>query len=311
MNNAFLSYSGGFAVLDVGSNSVRAGIFVSGKLVSRTLITSRLGEGVENGVLKSESILRTVAAIKDLIGFAKEKGSEYICAFATEAVRRAANKPDFLSKVKAETGLEICVVSGEDEAELALTGALNGEDGTLAGLKKLSNIAFASPETFSSSLSMDKYYTKLVLKGIGVDTLPYVKLNRDNYIKRGELAEKYVSKTLDYPVIVKPANLGSSIGISVAKSEKDLKKSLEYAFRYDEKAIVETALTNFREINCACVKVCGKYVVSECEEPRFSGDILGFDDKYGGNREVAFPAEINVSSPVVALMLAIPSGVMV
>ncbi|MCI5838121.1 MAG: hypothetical protein MRZ91_02885 [Christensenellaceae bacterium] len=134
MNNAFLSCSGGFAVLDVGSNSVRAGIFVSGKLVSRTLITSRLGEGVENGVLKSESILRTVAAIKDLIGFAKEKGSEYICAFATEAVRRAANKPDFLSKVKAETGLEICVVSGEDEAELALTGALNGEDGTVIDL---------------------------------------------------------------------------------------------------------------------------------------------------------------------------------
>ena len=121
-------------MLDVGSNSVRAGIFVSGKLVSRTLITSRLGEGVENGVLKSESILRTVAAIKDLIGFAKEKGSEYICAFATEAVRRAANKPDFLSKVKAETGLEICVVSGEDEAELALTGALNGEDGTVIDL---------------------------------------------------------------------------------------------------------------------------------------------------------------------------------
>lgn len=178
------------------------------------------------------------------------------------------------------------------DAAINCSHGLNGEDGTLAGLMKLSNIAFASPEMFSSSLSMDKYYTKLVLKGIGVDTLPYVKLNRDNYIKRGELAEKYVSKTLDYPVIVKPANLGSSIGISVAKSEKDLKKSLEYAFRYDEKAIVETALTNFREINCACVKVCGRYVVSECEEPRFSGDILGFDDKYGGNREVAFPAEI-------------------
>ena len=178
------------------------------------------------------------------------------------------------------------------DAAINCSHGLNGEDGTLAGLMKLSNIAFASPEMFSSSLSMDKYYTKLVLKGIGVDTLPYVKLNRDNYIKRGELAEKYVSKTLDYPVIVKPANLGSSIGISVAKSEKDLKKSLEYAFRYDEKAIVETALTNFREINCACVKVCGRYVVSECEEPRFSGDILDFDDKYGGNREVAFPAEI-------------------
>lgn len=134
MNNAFLNCHGGFAVLDVGSNSVRAGIFVSGKLVSRTLITSRLGEGVENGVLKTESILRTVTAIKDLIGFAKEKGAEYICAFATEAVRRAENKRDFLSKVKAETGLEICVVSGKDEAELALTGALNGSDGTVIDL---------------------------------------------------------------------------------------------------------------------------------------------------------------------------------
>ena len=121
-------------MIDVGSNSVRAGVFVNGKLVSKTLITSRLGEGVENDVLKSESVLRTVAAIKDLIVFAQKHGAEYLCAFATEAVRRAKNKSDFLSKVKAETGLEIFVVDGKEEAELALVGALNGGDGTVIDL---------------------------------------------------------------------------------------------------------------------------------------------------------------------------------
>lgn len=134
MNEADILGCKNLAVLDVGSNSVRAGLFKQGKLVGRTLVTCRLGEGVENGILNEKSIYRTVEGIKTLLSFSKDGGAEYVCAFATEAVRRAKNRSVFLDKVKEQTGLDIYVVSGEGEAELALSGALSSADGTVIDL---------------------------------------------------------------------------------------------------------------------------------------------------------------------------------
>ena len=179
------------------------------------------------------------------------------------------------------------------DAAINCMHGVNGEDGTLAGVMRLSKIAFASPGLFPSSVAMDKYFTKLALKGIGADCLPYVKLSRTNYIKKRDLAVKYVFKTLGFPVIIKPANLGSSIGISVAKDKNSLWLALDNAFLYDDKVIAEKALTDFREINCACIKLGGKYLVSECEEPKLSGDILSFSDKYSGEKRSVFPAELD------------------
>lgn len=194
-----------------------------------------------------------------------------------------------LYAIKKNKIKEIC----RADAAINCTHGLNGEDGTLAGVMRLSKIAFASPGLFPSSAAMDKYFTKLTLKGIGVETLPYVKMNRINYVKKREFAAKYVSKRLSYPVIVKPANLGSSIGISMAKNGLTLNAALDNAFRYDDKVIVEKALTDFREINCACIKLGDKYLVSECEEPMTSGEILSFSDKYSGERKSVFPAELD------------------
>lgn len=183
---------------------------------------------------------------------------------------------------------EICKL----DAALNCIHGLNGEDGTLAGVMRLSKIAFASPGLFASSLSIDKYFTKIALNGIGVETLPYVKMMRANYIKKRALADKYVSSRLVYPVIVKPANLGSSIGISVCKNGDELLNALDEAFRYDDKVIVEKSLTDFREINCACIRIGEKYLVSECEEPLLGGEILSFADKYSGDKKAVFPAEL-------------------
>ncbi len=194
-----------------------------------------------------------------------------------------------LYAVKKNKLKEICAA----DAAINCTHGLNGEDGTLAGVMRLSKIAFASPSLFPSSLSMDKYYTKIALKGIGVETLPYVKLGRGNYIGKRALASKVVTGKLGFPVIVKPANLGSSIGIKVAKNEAELYDALDDAFRYDDKVIVEKALTGFREINCACIKLGEKYLVSECEEPKLCGDILSFTDKYSGEKKTDFPANIS------------------
>lgn len=169
---------------------------------------------------------------------------------------------------------------------------LNGEDGSLAGYLKLSRIPLASPSIFSSAVSMDKYYTKLALAGLRIPYLPYVRLLRDNYYKNRVIAKKLVER-LGMPVIVKPANLGSSIGVGVVKLEDEFFGAVENAFKYDDKVIVEKALTDFKEINCACYKSGDKYVVSECEEPITKHEVLTFDEKYKTPVEKKFPADIS------------------
>ncbi len=172
---------------------------------------------------------------------------------------------------------------------------LNGEDGSLIGILKMSNISFASPDMFGSSLSIDKDYTKIFLSGIGVEKLPYVRILRSNFYEKKETAIRLIERKFDYPVIIKPANLGSSIGISTAKDRKALLVSLDSAFLYDDKVIVEKELKSFKEINCGAYKLKDKIIVSECEEPITKNEILSFNDKYlgyktGSNKK--FPAEI-------------------
>ncbi len=172
---------------------------------------------------------------------------------------------------------------------------LNGEDGTLAGYLKMCNIPFASPDLFASSLSMDKDYTKVFLSGINVDRLPYVRLFKDSYYQKKQLTVKMIEKKFGYPVIIKPSNLGSSIGITLVKRDTDLLPALDKAFLYDEKVIIEKAITGFREINCGAYKSGDKIIISECEEPITAGDILSFSDKYQSSKSGAqknFPCSL-------------------
>ena len=139
---------------------------------------------------------------------------------------------------------------------------------------------------------MDKYFTKIALAGIRAPYGPYVKLNRENYYKNKAFAKKLVAR-LGSPIIIKPANLGSSIGITVVKTDDKFEEAVELAFRYDDKVVAEKALTDFREINCACYKLGNRYIVSPCEEPVTKHDVLTFDEKYVTPAEKKFPAEID------------------
>lgn len=172
---------------------------------------------------------------------------------------------------------------------------LNGEDGVLAGYLKMCNIPFASPDLFASSLSIDKDFTKVFLSGIGVDKLPCVRLFKDSYYQKKQSTIKMLEKKFSYPVIVKPCNLGSSIGIKIAKTEDELIPAIDKAFNYDDKIIIEKAISNFKEINCAAYKSGDKIVLSECEEPISADEILSFNDKYVGSKSGSrknFPADI-------------------
>ncbi len=162
-----------------------------------------------------------------------------------------------------------------------------GEDGCVAGLMELCNIPFASPPLLSSSVCMDKGFTKYFLKGLGVKALPCVTVRK---VEKVDLS----AKGLSFPVIIKPARLGSSIGISKANDEKELVTAISTALRYGEMAVIEPCLNDFIEINCACYSNAeGEVITSECERPFSSQDFLSFDDKYSkGDRE--FPAKIPI-----------------
>ena len=161
-----------------------------------------------------------------------------------------------------------------------------GEDGSLAGLINFLDMPFCSPNVLSSSVCMDKAFTKIVVKGLNILSLPYV------LVSSVESVEEKVKK-LGYPLIVKPNKLGSSIGIQKVEREKDLFSAVSSALRYGEKVIIEPCLTFFTEINCACYKDrLNKIIVSECEQPKGSKEVLSFSDKYEkGERE--FPANID------------------
>lgn len=118
------------AVIDIGSNSVRLMLVADGKVLYKALNTTRLGEGLASSPrLKSEAVARTAAAVAEFFCRAKAEGASFVCAFATAAVRTAENGAEFVSLVKESCGLEVDVISGEEEAEIGILGALGNDDG--------------------------------------------------------------------------------------------------------------------------------------------------------------------------------------
>ena len=118
-----------FAVIDIGSNSVRLMLWADGKVLYKTLSTTRLGEGTAfQPVLKPEALERTALAVRNFYERAKGEGAETVFAYATEAVRSAQNGGDFTARVKELTGLDVEVLSGNTEAELGLFGALGDRE---------------------------------------------------------------------------------------------------------------------------------------------------------------------------------------
>ncbi|MCF6466653.1 D-alanine--D-alanine ligase family protein [Clostridium sp. Cult2] len=156
----------------------------------------------------------------------------------------------------------------------------NGEDGTIQGLFELMNIPYVGGGVLASSVGMDKILMKEVFKAKGLPIVDYNWFYRNKWIENQEKIIDDIEEKLDYPLFIKPANLGSSIGISKAKDRKSLINAIEIAIRYDRKIIVEKAVENPREINCAVMGYNDNVIASLCEEPLGWEEILTFEDKY-------------------------------
>ena len=159
----------------------------------------------------------------------------------------------------------------------------NVEDGTIEGFVKMLNIPFVGCDVISSALGMDKYACKEILRANNIPVIDGKLYNIKQYKDDEAALAKDIEKSLNFPVIVKPVNLGSSVGISIAKDQKELKESLEEAFTYASKILVEKAIMNLKEVNCSVIGDYEEAKASVCESPIKMDKILSYRDKYLGN----------------------------
>lgn len=172
--------------------------------------------------------------------------------------------------------------SQEIDVVFPVVHGTNVEDGALQGYFKTLGVPFVGCDVTASAVGMDKYIMKAILKESDVPVLDAKVFTLSDYAEIDEMIVT-IESAIGYPVIVKPVNLGSSVGISVAKDRVELTRSIDDAYRYATKVLVEHAISNLREINCAVLGDENEAVASECEEPLHTKDILSYEDKYVSN----------------------------
>ena len=159
---------------------------------------------------------------------------------------------------------------------------LHGEDGTVQGLLEMANIPYASSGVLGSAIGMDKIAMKQILRGAGFPVLDYVWFTRDQLEAEREAIIEKIERKIKYPAFVKPAALGSSIGVSKANNREELEKAIDLAASYDRRILVEVGVNHPVEINCAALGYGEEVRTSVCEMPVPStGDkFLNFFEKY-------------------------------
>jgi D-alanine-D-alanine ligase len=149
-----------------------------------------------------------------------------------------------------------------------LVHGMDGEDGTLSSMLRFFGIPFIGPRTEGCAISYNKLFTKLYAKEVGVNVLDY------QILRKNEKAEIHIA----YPFIIKPLRLGSSIGISIVKEEKELSYALDVAFEFDDTVLIEPFKSGVKEFNLAGCKT-DAFLFSIIEEPQ-KEEFLDFDKKY-------------------------------
>lgn len=161
----------------------------------------------------------------------------------------------------------------------------NVEDGTVAGYLNMLGLPFVGCDVLSSALGMDKYAMKAVFKDNGIPILDCKCYYSDEFDADPEALAADIEAVFGFPVIVKPVNLGSSVGISKADSKEKLDTALSEAFKYSKKVLVEHAITKLTEINCSVLGDDRNAEASVCERPISADEILSYSDKYlGGSK---------------------------
>ncbi len=197
------------------------------------------------------------------VNFVREDNSVYM----VEQIKKLFGK-----QVKVRIDVAFPVVHGT-----------NCEDGTIQGYFEYLNLPYVGCDIISSAVGMDKAVFKDVLKNAGLPTLDCIVLRAKEYLTERETIQQSIKEKIGFPLIVKPVNLGSSVGISKVNNEAELDEAIMLAFSFTDRILVEHAITSLREINCSVLGDCDDCQASVCEEPFMNDEILSYEDKYMGN----------------------------
>lgn len=164
----------------------------------------------------------------------------------------------------------------------------NCEDGTIAGYFEFLGLPYISCDIISAAVGMDKAVFKDVLKSAGLPVLDCIRFTFREYMTDSKDIIVKIKDNIGFPLIIKPVNLGSSVGISKVKNENELEEAIRLAGSFADKILAERAVENLREINCSVLGNSDECAASVCEEPFMHDEILSYKDKYeGGSKNQA------------------------
>lgn len=257
----------------------------------------------EISVISASQAMHAIDAEKyDVVPIYISKQGKWYTGAALLDIQNYRNIPDLLARVeevymkpifgdynlyKKKPGLFGSGVLKHLDVVIPVLHGSNGEDGIFEGVLETIGIPYAGCNTVSSANGMDKITMKMILRSCGIPVVNYVWFtDKEWFAKRDELIAR-IEAEIGYPVIVKPANLGSSVGIGRARNREELVEKVDGAEIYTTRIIVEDMVEDLQEINCSVLGDCDECQASVLEEPIKSGEILSYEDKYVGGSKGA------------------------
>lgn len=158
-----------------------------------------------------------------------------------------------------------------------------GEDGTLQGMMEHMQLPYVGCNVLAAATTMDKVTSKLILKSSGVPVVDGIWFTTDDWLNNHIDKLDEAEKKLGYPMVVKPADTGSSIGVTIVKNRQELEDGINFVRKFTNRILIEKMVQKMREINISVLGDCEKFELSVCEEPILSDEFLSYDDKYSSS----------------------------
>ncbi len=266
-------------------SKIRAGVFFGGPSVEHEVSVITAMQAIQamdpqryevipvyttkNGELYTGAHLAQLESYRDIPEALKQAQKVVLQKEGKDVVLMLAKQKRFGSSIVTALDVALPIYHG--------TG---GEDGVMQAHFERLGLPYTGPDVTSSAIGMDKWASKAMFKLHGVPCVEGVKVTQSQYFTDPEAAAQTIEKAVGYPAIIKPYNLGSSVGIHKCRDRASLLEGLEDAFLYSQAVLAERAVQNLREINCAVLGDSEEARASVCEEPLNATDILTYADKY-------------------------------
>jgi len=262
----------------------KAGAWLSGRAVSRLLEVEAEGRTAQDPARRKTLQQAFKQALEGLQQSGGSGDAAQLFLPPDPSIRGLCQNPErggwFGTRLQDAVDIAFPVVHGT-----------HGEDGTLQGLFELADIPYVGPGVAASAAGMDKILSKLLFRGAGLPTVEATWFTRRQWLEDDAATSSRVESELAYPVVVKPAVAGSSVGIAKAASRQELARAVRGAIQFSTRVLVERAVEDRLEVQCA---ILGNHAlaVSECEELLRGGGIVSFEDKYLGRAERTEDADL-------------------